>query len=153
MTKSKRSIGVLLVLLLLGSAGLPAQAQTARPYHEGSVWSIAFIRVKAGMDPAYLSYLATDWKKEQEAMKAEGLILSYKVVSVEPHAPADFSLMLMTEYKSLAAMESGADKADALGQKLFGSDQKMMQGYKDRLEIREVLGSRLGREIVLEPKK
>jgi hypothetical protein len=50
-------------------------------------------------------------------------------------------------------MESSAEKADALGQKLFGSDQKMMQGYRDRLEIREVLGDRLGREIILEPKK
>jgi hypothetical protein len=28
----------------------------------------------------------------------------------------------------------------------------MRQGYKERLEIREVLGSRLGREIVLEPR-
>jgi hypothetical protein len=37
-------------------------------------------------------------------------------------------------------------------QKLFGDDQKQMQGYQDRLEIREVLGSRLAREIVLEPK-
>jgi hypothetical protein len=50
-------------------------------------------------------------------------------------------------------MEAGADKVDALGQKLFGTDQKMMQGYRERLEIREVLGQRLGREVILEPKK
>ena len=125
----------------------------ARPYHDGSVWSIAFIKVKPGMNTAYLDYLAADWKKEQEAMKAAGIILSYKVIGVEAHTPAEWNLMLMTEYKSLAAMEASADKADALGQKLFGSDQKMMQGYRDRLEIREVLGDRLGREIILEPKK
>jgi hypothetical protein len=105
------------------------------------------------MDAAYFNYLASDWKKEQEAMKADGLILSYKVISVEAHTPAEWNLMLMTEYKSLAAMEAGADKADALGQKLFGSDQKMMQGYRERLEIREVLGDRLGRELILEPKR
>jgi hypothetical protein len=35
---------------------------------------------------------------------------------------------------------------------MFGSDEKIRQGYKDRLEIREVLGERLAREIVLEPR-
>ena len=50
-------------------------------------------------------------------------------------------------------MEASADKADASAQKMFGGDQKIMQGYRDRLEIREVLGQRLGREVVLEPKK
>jgi hypothetical protein len=150
---TRRSGALAAIVLLVVLAGFTAYAQVARPYHDGSVWSIGFIRVKAGMESAYYNYLVSDWKKEQEAMKAEGIILSYKVISVEAHTPAEWNLMLMTEYKSLAAMEAGAEKADALGQKLFGSDQKMMQGYRDRLEIREVLGDRLGREIILEPKK
>jgi hypothetical protein len=150
---TRRTAALAAIVLLVGLAGFTAYAQVARPYHDGSVWSIGFIRVKAGMDAAYFNYLASDWKKEQEAMKADGLILSYKVISVEAHTPAEWNLMLMTEYKSLAAMEAGADKADALGQKLFGSDQKMMQGYRERLEIREVLGDRLGRELILEPKR
>jgi hypothetical protein len=141
------------LVLALGLTASSAFAQGPRPYHDGSVWAIGFIHVKAGMEPAYLNYLAGDWKKEQEALKAEGIILSYKVISVEAHSPSEFNLMLMTEYKSLAAMESASDKADALLQKLFGGDQKVMQGYKERLEIREVTGDRLGREIVLEPKK
>jgi hypothetical protein len=149
----KRNAALAAIVLFVGLAGFTTHAQVARPYHEGSVWSIAFIHVKAGMDTAYLNYLASDWKKEQEAMKAEGIILSYKVVSVEAHTPAEWNLMLMTEYKSLAAMEASADKAEALGQKLFGGDEKVIQGYRDRLEIREVLGQRLGREVILEPKK
>jgi hypothetical protein len=50
-------------------------------------------------------------------------------------------------------MEAGEDKADALLQKVVGNDEKQMQGYRDRLEIREVMGNRLGRELILEPKK
>ena len=61
--------------------------------------------------------------------------------------------MSMTEYKDLASMEAGEAKRDAVGQKLFGGDDKIRQGYKERLEIREVLASRLAREIVLEPQK
>jgi hypothetical protein len=52
----------------------------------------------------------------------------------------------------MATMEANEDKADALAQTLVGNDEKQMQGYKDRLEIREVMGDRLAREIVLAPK-
>ncbi len=73
-------------------------------------------------------------------------------MSVEAHTPGEWNLMLMTEFKNLATMEANEDKADALTQKMVGNDEKQMQGYKDRLEIREVMGDRLAREIVLEPK-
>jgi hypothetical protein len=130
-----------------------AIGQVKRPYHDGSVWDIAFIRVKPGMEVAYMNYLAGEWKRNQEAAKKAGLILSYKVIATEPHNPGDFNLMLMTEYKDLASMEAGSDKADDLAQTVVGDDQKQMEGYKQRLEIREVLGNRLSREVNLEPKK
>jgi hypothetical protein len=150
--KIRSIVVVFIALVALVIAGI-SYAQMKRPYHEGSVWNVAFIRVKPGMDSAYMNYLATDWKKEQEALKKEGLILSYKVIASEPHSPGDFNLMLMTEYKDLATMEAGADKTDNLYQTTIGNDQKQMEGYKQRLEIREVLGDRLSREIILEPKK
>ena len=127
-------------------------AQMKRPYHEGSVWDVSFIRVKPGMDSAYMNYLATDWKKEQESMKKAGISMSYKVIASEPHGPTDFTLMLMTEYKDLATMEANTQKADDLSQTVSGTDEQQMEGYKRRLEIREVLGTRLSREIILEPK-
>jgi hypothetical protein len=149
--KLKRTfIGSLVFLVLI--VGLSVFAQVNRPYRNGSVWSIAFIRIKPGMETAYLNYLAGPWKANQEAAKKEGLILSYKVISAEGHTPADWNVMLMTEYKDLATMEANEDKGDALAQKMVGNDEKQMQGYKDRLEIREVMGDRLAREIVLEPK-
>jgi hypothetical protein len=132
---------------------LVTSAQTTRPYHNGSVWSIGFIQIKAGMDPAYLNYLATDWKKEQETLKKDGQIISYMVISTEGHSGTDWNLMLMTEYKDMATMEANEEKADVLLQKVFGNDEKQMQGYRERLQIREIIGNRLGRQIILEPKK
>jgi len=143
-------IGSLVLLALI--VGVSVFAQVKRPYHNGSVWNIAFIRMKPGMETAYLNYLAGPWKAEQEASKKEGLILSYKVVGAEGHSPTDWNLMLMTEYKDLATMEANEDKGDALVQKVIGNDEKQRQGYRDRLEIREVMGNRLAREIVLEPR-
>jgi len=99
---------------------MSVHAQVKRPYRNGSVWTLAFIRMKPGMDTAYLTYLGGDWKRNQEA--------------------------------HLAALEANEDKSDAILQRVIGDDQKQMQGYRDRAEIREVLGGRLAREIVLEPR-
>ncbi|MDQ3666405.1 MAG: hypothetical protein M3410_07430 [Acidobacteriota bacterium] len=143
-------IGSLVLLVLI--VGISVFAQVNRPFHSGSVWNIGFIRMKPGMETAYLSYLAGPWKTNQEAFKKEGIILSYKVLTVEGHTPGEWNVMLMTEYKNLAAMEANEEKADALAQKVVGDDEKQRQGYRERLEIREVMGDRLAREIVLEPR-
>jgi hypothetical protein len=150
MKKKNMLIGSLLLALLV--VGVSVYAQVNRPYHNGSVWDVAFIRMKPGMETAYLSYVAGQWKAEQEAQKKDGNVLSYKVLSVEGHNPGEFNLMLMTEYKNLATMEANEDKADAVAQRVIGDDEKQRQGYKERLEIREVMGNRLAREIILEPK-
>jgi len=105
------------------------------------------------MDTAYLNYVAGDWKREQEALKKDGQIISYKVLQTEAHGSNDFNLMLMTEYKDLATYEKNLEKADKLLQTVIGTDEKQMQGYRERLEIREVLQDRMAREIVLEPRR
>jgi hypothetical protein len=132
--------------------GISVHAQMKRPYHDGSVWSIQFIRIKPGMENSYMSYLAGDWKKNEEAAKQAGLILSYKVISTEAHGTADFNLMLMVEAKDLASLDANKEKIQAIIEKIVGDDQKQMQGYQQRAEVREIIGSRLAREVVLEPK-
>lgn len=144
-------IGSLMCLLLV--TGISIYAQVTRPYRNGTVWTMAFIRMKPGMESAYLNYIATDWKKEQEEMKKAGLSVSYKVLTTEGHNAADFNIILMTEYKDLATLEANEAKQDALVQRVIGNDEKQRQGYRERLEIREVLADRLAREIVLEPRR
>jgi hypothetical protein len=150
--KHKRVLVGSLIALVL-TLSVVAFAQVNRPYRNGTVWSIGFIRMKPGMDTAYLSYVAGDWKREQESLKKDGQIISYKVLKTEAHGSTDFNLMLLTEYKDLATYEKNLGKADDLLQTVIGNDQKQMQGYRDRLEIREVLADRIAREIVLEPKQ
>jgi len=150
MTKRKILIGSGLLALIV--IGVSVYAQVNRPYHNGSVWNIGFIRIKPGMDTAYMNYVAGQWKAEQEAQKKDGNILSYRVLSVEGHTPGEWNLMLMTEYKSLAAMEASEDKAEVVAQKVIGNDEKQIQGYREREQIREVMGNRLAREVILEPK-
>jgi len=132
-----------------GSAASPP----ARPFHDGPVWTITFVHTKPGLSLKYLEYLATEWKKQQEALKKAGLILDYKVIGAESHSPTDWDLMLMTEFKDLATLEANEDKMEAIAmQAVDQNDQKMLQGYQERSSWREILGDRLAREIILEPK-
>jgi len=150
--KLKRTLASSLFVLAL-TVSVVVVAQVNRPFRNGSVWSISFIRMKPGMDTAYLAYVAGDWKREQEALKKDGQIISYKVITTEAHGSNDWNIMLMTEYKDLATREANEDKADSLAQTVIGNDEKQMQGYRDRLQIREVLDIRTAREIVLEPRR
>jgi hypothetical protein len=152
MMKNKLSLVTSLFVVMMAMS-IVTSAQVNRPFSNGSVWQISYIQMKPGMENAYKNYLATDWKKQNEAMKKEGIILSYMVVQTEGHSSTDFNLMLMVEYKDLATMEANQTKADKLAQTTVGNDAAQMQGYRDRLQIREVLGTRLARQIVLEPKK
>lgn len=151
MKRNRILISSLIVLIL--TLSVVVVAQVARPYRNGSVWSIGFIKMKPGMETAYLNYVAGDWKREQEALKKDGQIVSYKVLTTENHGSNDWNIMLMTEYKDMATMEANEAKADNLLQTVIGTDEKQMQGYRDRLQIREIMENRLAREIILEPKK
>jgi len=151
--KNRNRILVSSLVVLILTLSVVVFAQVSRPFRNGTVWNVAFIKMKPGMETAYLNYIATDWKRNQEASKKDGLILSYKVLTTEAHGTTDWNIMLMTEYKDMATMEANEAKEDALLQKVIGDDQKQMQGYRERLEIREVMGNRLAREIVLEPRR
>ncbi|HQZ81850.1 MAG TPA: hypothetical protein PLR83_01400 [Pyrinomonadaceae bacterium] len=150
----KRQLTLLCSLFaMMLTLSIVASAQVNRPFQNGSVWVIGVIQIKPGMQNAYKSYIATEWKKQQEALKKDGQILSYMVIETEAHSVADWNMLLMTEYKDLATYEANQTKADELNQTLVGNDAKQMQGYRDRLQIREVVGNRLSRQIILEPKR
>ena len=151
--KNRNRILVSSLIVLVLTLSIVVVAQVSRPFRNGSVWSIGFIQMKPGMETAYLNYVAGDWKREQEALKKDGQIISYKVLTTESHGSDDWNIMLMTEYKNMATMEANEVKADNLAQTVSGNDEKQMQGYRDRLQIREVLENRLAREIVLEPRR
>ena len=148
-----RVIAVLAFAAMLPTLSL-AQNMPVRPFHDGPVWNVTFIKAKPGLGLNYMNWLATEWKTEQEALKKAGFILSYMVIETESHNPNDFDLMLMIEYKDLATMEANQDKAEAVAnQALNSNDQKMIAGYQERATWREIIGNRLAREIILEPKK
>jgi hypothetical protein len=86
--KRNRTLISSLILVIL-TVSVVVVAQVNRPFRNGSVWSISFIKMKPDMETAYLNYVAGDWKREQEALKKDGQILSYKLITTEAHGSSD----------------------------------------------------------------
>ena len=139
------------LLLPLASAVIaiaPLQAQ-ARAYTEGSVWDITMIRTTAGMGDDYLKSLGTTWKPMLEEAKKQGLVLSYKVLSTNASTVDDWDLLLMVEYKNWAAFDGISDKFDAIERKIVGTEEQSRQLMTQRLNIRRIIGSKTGQELML----
>src|SRR5215203_2299481 len=91
--------------LTLGAAGA-VQAQTAeRVYDNGPVWVISYIETKTGMFDDYMAYLATKWRETNEADKQAGVVLDYKVLSVDQPRDGEADVILMIQYKNMAAFD------------------------------------------------
>jgi hypothetical protein len=143
-------MSILLAAALLVSLSLPAQSVAqGLPYKEGSVWSVGFIKTKPGMTNDYYRNLAQNWRMTNEAAKKEGLVLSYKILSGPAANTDDWDIMLLIEYKNMAAMDGMAEKMEELGSKIMGSEDQRRAGAIKRNEIRDILGGKLVREIIL----
>jgi len=118
-----------------------------RPYREGSVWSVTFIKVKPGMFDVYMRDLAANRKKLMEQAKKDGLILSERMLSGEAPGRDDFDLMLLVEYKNWAAFDGLSDKFRTLAEKMVGAEDKQVQMMMKRTEVREIIGSRNFQEL------
>jgi hypothetical protein len=112
-----------------------------RRYNDGSVVNVAAIRTVDGHFDDYMQWLATTWKKQEEAAKKAGLILSYRVLVAEARQPNDPDIYLITEFKNWAALDGLGGKLDAVSTQIEGSLEKASQSEADRGKIRTVLGS------------
>jgi hypothetical protein len=124
-------------------------AQSDAPYTEGTVWQITMVKTKYGMSDEYLKGLAKTFKGTLDEAKKQDLILDYKILIGDAANPQDFNILLMTESKNMAAFDKAREKFDPIAQKTEGSvDQQRATAVK-RLEIREIFGDKLMREITL----
>jgi hypothetical protein len=141
-------VSTLVLLTLLTTAPAPRAAEEV-PYTEGSVFEIAFIRTLPGGFDAYMKFLQTEWKPVNEAAKKEGLILSYEVGVSQPANKDDWDVMLVIEYKNMAALDGLDEKMRDVSEKVAGTSAKQEERSKDRNKIRDIIGTKLVRQLKL----
>jgi len=131
------------------SAAPLAQAQSAaRVYDNGPVWVISFIETKPGMFDDYMAYLAHQWRDTNEADKRAGYVLDYKVLSLNEARDHEPDVVLMVEYKNMAAFDRPLAEQEATSAKAFGSVVKSNQAFASRESMRATRGGFTAREMV-----
>jgi hypothetical protein len=135
-------------LLSLTSLATIARAD-GRDWNDGPVINVASIRTVDGHFDDYMHWLATSYKKQQEAAKAAGLITAWRVITIEARGPNEPDILLVTEYKNWAALDHLGGKFDQVLAQVEGSVEKANQSEADRAKIRTVLGSRTQQEVLL----
>ena len=136
------------VVLCTAFAGL-CSAQSDAPYTEGSVWSITMVKAKFGMGDEYLKGLAKTLKGTLEEAKKQNLVLDYKILLGNAASAQDFDILILVESKNMAALDNGREKFDPIARKTVGTTDQQQAIQVKRLDIREIIGTKIMREITL----
>ena len=124
-------------------------AQSDAPYTEGSVWQITMVKTKAGMSDDYLKGLAKTFKGSLDEAKKQNLVLDYKILLGDAATAQDFDILIMVESKDMASLDNAREKFDPIAKKVEGSIEQQRATQVKRLDIREIMGAKLMREVTL----
>lgn len=132
-------------------AALPALAagDMGPSFENGPVWDYAQVQTKDGHFDDYMAWLSTDWKAQQEALKKAGVIIDYKVLLVANPRQGEPDIILATEYKNMAALDTPVSEQYAMQAKISGSIAKSDEQQAARGSIRTILGDVMVREAIL----
>ena len=127
---------------------LPGYSQNPN-YDYGPVWRVTYFHIKPGQGEAYWKDFREHVKPVYEALKKEGLIADYKVwTNVTTDGPQDWDVAVGTMVTNWAAIDQLDARASTLVAKHYGSREAMLEAGKKRNELREVVSSKLAREVM-----
>ncbi len=136
----------LFVVMLLSA--LPTFAQSPN-YDVGPVWRVTYYHIKPGQGDAFWKDFRENLRPVYDAAKKEGWITDYKVwTNVTADSPNDWDVAVGLLYPNYAAIDQIDAKAATLSTKHYGSRDAMLDAAKKRSEIREVVASKLAREVM-----
>ncbi len=127
-------------------------AKDDAPYTEGTVWELTIVRAKHGMVEAYLKSITRTFDAVMRQAKKEGLILDYKILLGHPGNASDFNVLLMVETRNMAEQDNIRERWSKIVLEAEGDADQRFKIATDRVDMREVYGIKLMREITLNPK-
>ena len=140
------------VLAFAVAVGLTVSQQAIgqeKPYTEGTVWSLTFIKLRPGMFDVYVQDAVVGRAREMAEAKKQGIVLSYKVLSGTSANREDWDILFMEEYKNWAALDGLSEKLAAIQTKAHGTVEKVVQASLKRTDVREVVGNKLMQELIV----
>jgi hypothetical protein len=107
------------------------------------------IKTKTGLSDEYFKQITGTVKPVYDEAKKQKIILDYKILDGEASDAHDFNILILVEYPNMAALDGLRDKMDPLISKAMGSEDQRKDMAVKRLDIREILGTKTMREIML----
>jgi len=127
---------------------VPIYAQSPN-YDVGPVWRVTYYHIKPGQSEAFWKDIRENFKPIYADFKKEGLILDYKFwQNVTSDRPDDWDVALGILFPNYAALDTVDAKAATIAAKHYGSRDAMIEAGKKRSDLREVVASKLAREIM-----
>ena len=138
-----------LPIAVLGGSAPLSVGQSYAPYSEGPVWEVQMIKAKYGLEDDYFKNLRATLKNPLDEAKKQKVILDYKIFFGEAASPNDYNVMILLEFQNMAAFDNLREKLDPILVKTAGSVDQQTQVQIKRLDLREVMGEKIMREITL----
>jgi hypothetical protein len=136
----------LFVVMLLSA--LPMFAQSPN-YDVGPVWRVTYYHIKPGQGEAFWKDFRENLKPLFEEYKKAGMISDYKVwYNLTTDSPNDWDYAVGLLLPNYAAMDQLDAKAATIVIKHYGSRDTALDAAKKRTEIRDVVMSKLAREVM-----
>ena len=143
----RKALWAILFVATLLSA-LPSPAQNPN-YDSGPVWRVTYYHLKPGQGEAFWKDFRENLKPVYEAVKKEGMLTDYKVwINSTTDNPGDWDIAVGLLFPNWAALDQIEAKAATISAKHYGSREAMLEAGKKRSEIREVVMSKLAREVM-----
>lgn len=142
----KATCAILFAIALFSA--IPSFAQNPN-YDYGPIWRVVYYQIKPGQGEAFWKDFRENLKPSYEALKKEGIINEYKVwTNVTADSSHDWDVALGLLFPNWAALDQGDAKAATIIAKHYGSREAMIEAGKKRNDIREVIASKLAREVM-----
>ncbi len=136
----------LFVITLL--AAMPSYAQSPN-YDVGPVWRVIYYHIKPGQSEAFWKDIRENMKPVYADFKKEGLITDYKMwINDTTDHPGDWNVALAILLPNYAALDALDSKGATIAAKHYGSRDAMIQAGTKRNDLRDVVASKLAREVM-----
>lgn len=119
-----------------------------RPYTQGQVTAITYIKVEPGRFDDYMAFLGGSYRKTMEESMKAGLVTSWHIYSAAPRNPGDPDLILAVTYPNMATLDRN-DEFDAISSRVAGTFAAQNKAFAERGSMRKIIGGELVREVVL----
>jgi len=140
--------GLLVLILCSVFAAIPTRASADEwPMVQGDYWQMTGVHLKDGGALAYATFLATEWKANQEFAKSKGWIKGYMVLSNNYSRKGEPDLYLITVTERLASGPEAEKRIEEYTAWRKKTQAQMQKEAGNRLEVREVGSSTLLQEL------